>query len=52
MINEDIPLCAKCGRKMVWVKGTLLCVKCDSQLLWNIRTPATFEEQNKWIDNN
>jgi len=52
MINEEIPICAKCCRKMVWVKGTLLCVVCDSQLLWNIRTPSTYKEQDDWVDKN
>jgi len=52
MIENSIPLCVKCGREMTWVKGTLLCVVCDSQLLWNIITPATYKEQDDWVDKN
>jgi len=46
------PLCARCKRPMVWVKGTLLCVVCDSSLLWDLNTPNTSEEQDAWVDRN
>ena len=37
---------------MTWVKGTPLCIVCDAKLLWELNTPATIEEQNKWVENN
>ena len=52
MIEENMPNCGRCGRKMIWVKSTLVCVVCDSQLIWNLNTPSTIEEQNKWVENN
>jgi len=51
-MTEDVWKCARCGRTMVLVKETLLCVTCDAQLLWDLNTPFTIEEQNKWVDNN
>jgi len=52
MTEDDMPRCGRCGRKMTWVKGTLLCVLCDAQLLYDLQTPWTMEEQNKWVDRN
>lgn len=44
--------CSKCNRAMIWVKGTLLCVVCDAAVIWDLQTPATTEEERKWIDKN
>ena len=49
---EHVACGSKCGRKMVWVKSTLLCVVCDAFIIWDLNTPWTIEEQNKWVENN
>jgi hypothetical protein len=47
---QEEPICAKCKRKLVWVKGTLLCVVCDSALLWDLNTPNTRQEEIDWVN--
>lgn len=53
MIYCDELSCPKCKiRKMIWVKGTLLCPHCDSSVIWDLQTPWTTEEESNWVNRN
>jgi len=53
MIDKNMnPSCPICGKTMRWIKDTLLCIECDSRIIWDIMTPQTTKEEQQWVDRN
>ena len=51
-MTKDILRCYLCGRKLVYIKETWLCVVCQAFIIYELNTPATLKEQNDWINRN
>ena len=45
--------CPQCKiRKMIWIRGTLLCPKCDAHIIWDLQTPWARAEELEWVKKN
>jgi predicted amidophosphoribosyltransferase len=52
MTSSDELICPFCKRKMLLVKGTYLCPQCSIGIIWELNTPATYKEQDEWVNKN